>query len=73
MSNFKRIRETLDRGEQVFMKDDFLEVAIRLTGGDTSFLKHKGHEEREISHTYEVFLDVEMGGEFITEQEYLDY
>ena len=71
--NFGIIKDILDRGEQVYMKDDFYEVAIRLNGGKTSFLKHKGKEEVEIDRSYDMFLEIKMGGEFITKEEYDAY
>ncbi len=50
MSNLRRIAELLDRGEQVYMKDDFYEVDIRIEMPMVPWLKHKDHAEVLVPH-----------------------
>lgn len=73
MSNFSIVTEKIQKGEVVYMKDDFYEAAIRLVGDYDSFLKHRGKEEVQVPHGYEVVMDIQMGGEFISKEEYEAY
>ena len=73
MSNLPRIAELLDRGEQVYMKDDFYEVAIRIETPMVTWLKHRDHAEVLVPHGYDTACQIELGGEFITKEEYENY
>lgn len=73
MSNLPIIHERISRGEEVYMKDDFYDVAIRLADSKTNYLKHKGKGEKEVPHGYDLVFQVKLGGEFITKEEYDAY
>lgn len=71
--NTDRIREMLGRGEPVYMKDDFYDVAIRIAGQTDVFMKHKGRGEVSVPYDYDLVCDIELGGTFISEKEYANY
>ena len=72
-SNNEIIVERLQKGETVYMKDDFYDVAIRLVGSWDNYLKHKGRFEVQVPHGYDLVSQIELGGEFITKEEYENY
>ena len=73
MGNFDRIISLLNEGKEVYMKDDFYDVAIRIAGGTEAYLKHKGRAEVRVPHGYKLVCEIEMGGEFIDKAEYDAY
>ena len=70
------IKEKLERGLPVYMMDDFLDSAIRMTfdGRKTyTFLKHKGVEEVQIPTSAKICFDIRNGGVEITKEQYESY
>ena len=72
-SNVPKIIDRIRKGETVYMRDDFYDVAIRLDGDWDEYLKHKGRGEVKVPHGYKLVLEIELGGEFITKEEYDAY
>lgn len=73
MSNSEIVVERLTNGETVYMKDDFYDAAIRLVNGKESYLKHKGRNEIPVPHYNDTLCQIELGGEFISKDEYENY
>ena len=75
--NLDKIYKMLNDGLTVYMFDDFIEAAIRITppveGKSRAYLKHKGRSEVEISPSYKTVFDIELGGKFFTQKEYDRY
>lgn len=75
--NLDKIYEMLKKGQVVYMFDDFIEAAIRITppveGKSRAYLKHKGRTEVELSPSYKTVFDIELGGKFFTQKEYAQY
>ena len=75
--NLDKICEMLNNGQSVYMFDDFIEAAIRITppieGESRAYIKHKGRTEVEVSPSYETVFDIELGGKFFTQKEYAKY
>ena len=73
MNNLDIIRQKILKGEIVYMEDDFYDVAIRLVGERDNYLKHKGRGEVQVPHGYDLVCQIEMGGEFISKEDYEAY
>lgn len=74
--NQRILFEKLNNGDMVYIKDDFEEACIRLSASDghtTSFLKHRGRKEVEVSQSYEAVGNIILGGEEIGKEEYDKY
>lgn len=66
----------LQKKKSVYIKDDFEQKAIRITptkSGSVVFAKFKGREEYSIDSTAKLVLDIQMGGEEISKEEYENY
>lgn len=67
------IKEKLEKGLSVYMMDDFLGSAIRMTfnGKRTNtYLKHRGSKEIQISTQEKICFDIRIGGVEITKEQY---
>ena len=73
MDNTDTIARILKEGKEAYLKDDFYDVAIRIASGTETYLKHKGRKEVTVPRSYDLICEVILGGEFITEEEYLSY
>lgn len=78
MSNDKTIIRILKEGKDVYMKDDFYDMAIRITVGEDGkervFRKFTFNaKEAEMEWGNETATQVQLGGEFITKEEYDRY
>lgn len=82
MSNLKKIAEMLKNGETVYIKDEFYEMALRIykddNGTERTYRKFRNNhaipEEWPIDpRKDDTAFDVEMGGEFITKEEYDEF
>ncbi|MCH4154854.1 MAG: hypothetical protein LKF31_00970 [Muribaculaceae bacterium] len=61
---------------EIYLLDDFEEIAVRLTlseGCTIAHLKHKGNGEVPISQSEKVVFDVKLGGELISKEVYEAY
>lgn len=66
----------LQEKKSVYIKDDFEQKAIRITptpSGEIVFAKFKGGAEYSIDHTAKLVIDIQMGGEEISQKEYENY
>lgn len=73
MRNDKEIYELIDNGEIVYIKDEFLDVAIRLEPSGNAFLKYKGKKEHEVDYSNETVFEARIGGDIISKAEYEAY
>lgn len=71
--DIKRLKDILNLKGEAFIKDDFLEAAIRLVwdGKETSyFLKHYRQKEVSIHSSSKTAFDIILGGEETTKEIY---
>ena len=73
MSNPDIICKCLAKGETVYLKDDFYDAAIRIAGGTETYLKHKGRHEFHVPYSHDLLCQIELGGDFISKEEYENY
>ena len=78
MSNDKTIIRILKEGKDAYMKDDFYDMAIRITIGEDGrerlYRKFTfDPKEVELERGNETATQVQLGGEFITKEEYDRY
>lgn len=79
MDNYREIEAFLQRGEQVYMKDDFFDMALRIereANGEINYWRkfrggHSFSSEKPINPKISnTAIQVMLGGEFITKEEY---
>ena len=76
MSNIEKIYNLTKEKKTVFLYDDFNEVVCKIYPIDSeikTFVKFKGKDEYEIDSKAKLVLDIQFGGEFITEKEYNEF
>ena len=70
-TNREKILELHNSGNISYLKDDFLDFAIRILPPEyTIYLKYRGKREKLITKDNETFYNILCGGEFITKKEY---
>ena len=78
MTNIDYIHNRLRDGREVYLKDDFYGIALRLVPGEdgaTQFFRRQRGDGREepVSPTNTTFVKIQFSGVFITEEEYHSY
>lgn len=71
--DIETLKETIEKEGEVFIKDNFLEAAIRLVWNGkktTYFLKHYRQKEISIHSLNKTAFDVMLGGEKTTKEIY---
>lgn len=71
--NIKELKIKLERQKEIFVKDVFLEAAIRLeygADGTKCYLKHFGKKEMLVPVSNETAFSIRLSGEEITKIEY---
>ena len=74
MSNLKYIIEKFAKNDNVYLYDDYQKVAIKMVpkGEETKcFAKLSDGVEYEVDERADIVMNAEIGGEIITENEYL--
>lgn len=73
---YNALAENNSGGKPTYVIDEFEKAAFRFSPlGNTYsvYIKWEGKEEQEIDKTAKIVLDTLLGGELMTEKEYLKY
>lgn len=78
MSNIDYIHNRLREDREVYLKDDFYGIALRLFPGEDGatrvFRKQRGDgREEPVSPTNTTVVKIQLSGVFISEEEYQSY
>lgn len=76
MSNLSKILEELTLKNTVFLYEEFSDLVCKMIPEETgvrTFIKRKGKEEYEVTSNSEIVMNIEQGGEFITQNEYDEF
>lgn len=73
MANTAELYEKIMEDGEFFMYDSYLECAIKRKRNGKCYLKHKGRKEKIVQYSNDTFCQIEMGGEFISKEEYEKY
>lgn len=73
MSNLEKIQQNITKGIVTYIYEEFEEAVIKILPDETVFIKRKGNREQKINSNSKTVFDIELGGDFVTEEFYENY
>lgn len=70
MASTNELFQKLKADGIVYMKDDYYDCAFRKEYQGDTYLKYKGCRESKVKYSNETVFRVELGGVFISKEEY---
>lgn len=71
MSNLEKIQQNITKGIVTYIYEEFDEAVIKILPDETVFIKR--NREQKINSNSKTVFDIELGGDFVTEEFYENY